>query len=129
MSPDRRPVVPRGVRLLVSREARPVALVAVAILVASLVPLGGIESGVPGADKLLHVVGHALLAATALRWRRPGTLGGVLAIVVAATGYGAGVELLQAATPTRTPSLLDALANAVGAALGAGLWVWRRRLA
>lgn len=124
MNPDRRPA-PCGGRLI-SRDACLVWLVASAVLVASLVPLGGAGGGVSGADKLLHAVGYGLLCAAVLRWRRPGVLGGVLAAVVAVAASGAGVELLQGTVPTRSPSLLDALANTLGAALVAAVW-WLRR--
>lgn len=125
MNPDRRPA-PFGGRPLISRDACLVWLVASAVLVASLVPLGSAGSGVPGADKLLHAVGYGLLCAAVLRWRRPGALGGALAAIAAVATYGAGVELLQGAVPTRSPSLLDALANALGATLVAAVW-WLRR--
>lgn len=118
MTPDVRSVVPRDARL--------VWLVAGAVLVASLVPLGGAGGSVPGGDKLLHAVGYGLLCAAVLRWRRPEALDGFLAAIVAVAAYGAGVELLQWAVPTRWPSLLDALANALGATLVAAVW-WLRR--
>lgn len=125
MNPDRRPV-PCGGCPLISRDARLVWLVASAVLVTSLVPLGGAGSGVPGTDKLLHAVGYGLLCAAVLRWRRPVALGGALAAIAAVATYGAGVELLQGAVPTRSPSLLDAFANALGATLVAAVW-WLRR--
>lgn len=109
-----------------ARDAQLVSLVAGLILVSSLIPVGGMASGVPGADKLVHVVGYGTLCATVLRWRAVDAPSGYLLAVVAVAAYGGGVELLQGTVPTRTPSHLDALANAAGATLVAVGW-WRLR--
>lgn len=111
-----------------ARRWLPVA-VALVILVASLVPGGGGGGtlGPVGVDKLLHVVGYAVLAGTSLWALRDRRLGATLAVVVLVTGYGGVVELLQGPVPGRAVSLLDLVADAVGAVLGvAGWWLFGR---
>ena len=78
-------------------------------------PAGG-GRGVPGADKAVHLLLFAALAATA-RAR----LGGSSAVLLAVAGYAVLSELAQAVLlPTRTGDLLDVVADLAGVALG---WV------
>jgi VanZ family protein len=112
-----------------SRRLLPVA-VALAILAGSLVPgsasgAAGGTVGPVGVDKLLHVVGYAVLAVIRL-WAAPARdARSVLAVVVAVTAFGGAVELLQWPIPGRSVSLLDLVADAVGAVLGtAGWWLF-----
>ncbi|WP_435119013.1 VanZ family protein [Halolamina sp. C58] len=101
----------------------PIAVAAV-VLVASLVPGGGGGGtiGPVGVDKLLHVVGYAALAAASLFALRTRTLPAILAVAVAVTAFGGGVELLQGFVPGRAVSVLDLVADAIGAALGVAAW-------
>lgn len=96
------------------------AVVGVAVVAASLVPLGSAAgSAAPvGADKLLHAVGYAAIAATTCRAVRARSARMLAFVAVGAVALGAGVELLQGVVPTRQPSLGDAVANAVGALVG-----------
>jgi VanZ family protein len=117
------------VRRFVVRRSLVVGLVASVILVSSLIPLGGSgDPTLPAADKLLHGVGYAVLAATACWARREHTLEGSLVVVAAVACFGGVVELLQFPLPTRHTSLADAAANTVGAAIGTLCWVGYRRL-
>jgi len=121
------------VRRLPARRVRIGAalVVALAVTVASLVPPGDGLSitgplGVLGIDKWLHGIAYAGLAGTTafalvedvrvdVRLALRAGLGAIL--------YGVGVELLQAALPYRTFSLLDAAANSVGAVVGVAVAV------
>ena len=111
-----------------SRSWLPVA-VATAILAASLLPgsasgAAGGAVGPVGVDKLLHVVGYAVLAAVVLAALRRPNGREALAAVVLVTAFGGAVELLQGPIPGRSVSLLDLAADAVGAVLGAlGWWL------
>ena len=101
------------------------AVIALAIVVLSLVPMGA-GSGVPGGDKLHHFVAYAALifpiaftSRSALIWALP------LAFLL-----GVGIELVQPLTG-RLREMADLVANtsglAIGVALGLGLsWLWRR---
>lgn len=111
----------------------PAVLVAGAVLVFSLVPLGGGAAAGSGAvagiglDKLLHVVDYAALALALCYATRARTMGACLLAFAAAVAFGGAVELLQLPVPTRRGSLLDVAANAVGAATAsAGWWLFRR---
>ncbi len=78
-------------------------------------PAGG-GSGLPGADKAVHLLLFAALAATA-RAR----LGGSTAVPIAVAGYAVLSELAQAVLlPTRSGDVLDLVADLVGVSLG---WV------
>ena len=80
----------------------------------------------PGADKLVHLVLFALLAAAA-RWR----FGRSLPVAVAVAAYAPVSEFVQGLLlPGRSGDPLDARADLVGAALGWVLAGWalaRRR--
>lgn len=78
----------------------------------------------PGPDigftAVLHLLGYAVLAYTlgsplerSTRVGRP-----ALVAILAATGFGAGIEGLQLAIPYRTGSAIDVLLNGVGATVG-----------
>jgi VanZ family protein len=113
----------------------PAVVVAGAVLVLSLVPLGGgalssaSGGGVHGVglDKLLHVVDYATIALTLLYATRARTARACLVAFAAAAVLGGAIELLQGPIPMRDASLLDAVANAVGAAVATGGW-WVRRV-
>lgn len=120
------------------------------VLVASVVEPGGGPPAPPvlglPADKLLHGLAYATLAATiavglatprrsdtvatsrsgdavagSLRHRSVRRV--VLLAVVTATAYGLVIEGVQYPLPYRSFELLDAAANAVGAVLGAAGWL------
>jgi VanZ family protein len=106
-----------------------VAVVGLTIAIGSLSPapagtVAGLEDGpLVGADKYLHFVGFVGLGAAAVlaAGRRRPTSRVLVATVLTAGAFGAGIELLQHAVPGRTPEVADALANALGAAAGATL--------
>lgn len=78
---------------------------------------GGPDTELPGADKAVHLLLFALVAATA-RWR----LGGRPAVLAAVLLYAALSEVVQGvALPGRSGDLLDLLADALGALLGSAL--------
>jgi VanZ family protein len=101
------------------------------LLASSLVPkwlLGDELRGLlQGRDKILHVIGYAMLAAFACRafaGREKAGMSSVFACGAAlAIGYGVLLEALQQVIGGRTCSLADAGANAAGAAAGALLYV------
>jgi len=99
-----------------------VALLAVVVLVASLVPSGGralaSPFGVFGGDKWLHAATYAAIGGTVTYADGRAVVG-----VLAAVAYGGLVELLQAGVPYRSASALDAVANGVGALVGAAVVV------
>lgn len=102
----------------------PVALLAGAILVASVIPIPGSvpeDSGGIPTSLLFHAVGYAVLAG-AIGYALLGT-GNRARALVAGTGgagaYGALIECVQYPIPHRAFSYLDMLVNAGGAALGA----------
>ncbi len=111
----------------------PVVVVAGAILVFSLVPLGGggaVSSAAGdsvvgiGIDKILHIVDYAALAVTLLYATRARTARACFVAFAVAVTFGGAIELLQIPVPTRQGSLLDATANALGAAIATLVW-WR----
>ena len=127
------PRVPASARWLA------VALVAVAILAASVLPrstgaappMGPGPANLVGADKWLHGLAYAglalallyAMAATDLSFPRSIAL--TLGLAVA---FGLGVELVQAPLPSRQFDTFDAVANAVGASIAATVWMAGRRL-
>lgn len=76
-------------------------------------PAGG-GSGFPGADKVVHAVLFALLAATTrLRF------GSAARLLVAVAAYGVASEVVQGLSlETRSGDPFDVLADVVGAGLG-----------
>jgi len=105
-----------------------VGLVAGTILLASILPAGGVGRtagplGVVGLDKWFHTVGYTLLAvaiATAVIERHPRRAG--IIVFAGALGFGIGVEVLQLVLPYREFSWLDVLANGIGPLLIAVGW-------
>ncbi|POG53836.1 VanZ family protein [Haloferax marisrubri] len=93
----------------------------------SLAPMGPL--GLVGLDKWVHAVGYAGLGfafASAVRaeGRRE-----VVAAVVTAGAFGAGIEVVQAVLPYRSFGVADAGANLAGAVLGGVVWVAAVRVA
>jgi VanZ family protein len=72
------------------------------------------------ADKLQHAAAFAVLAWLGARAR----VGGRWALVLGLLAFGAGIEIAQSFTATRTASALDLAADAAGIALAL---VWERR--
>jgi len=110
-----------------------VAVVAGGILVGSVVPApgGGLATPGPlgvGLDKWVHAASYAVLSAVLVLalddGERPVAVVVVVALVAAVT-YGYGMELVQAALPSRDYDLLDLAADGVGAAAAAGV-AWLR---
>lgn len=103
--------------------------VVAAVLAASLVPApGGVGGGnvVPlVGDKPLHGVGYAAITWAVASAVRARTAGRLAAVVLAATAFGAGVELVQPLVG-RTASSPDALANLAGAVAGSLLYALNR---
>ncbi|QIB73162.1 VanZ family protein [Halogeometricum borinquense] len=112
-----------------SRRVRIVSFVCwcALVVIVSAVP---VQSGAPvsaglfglGLDKVVHFGAYAVtafLAGVALRAR---DVRGLALAVVVAVVLGGGVELMQAALPTRTFSLGDAAANIIGAVCGAAAY-------
>jgi VanZ family protein len=89
-------------------------------------------TGVPGADKLVHVGLYGLLGALCARGLRLGSsLRGARAMWLAAALaalYGMSDELHQRFVPGRNADWVDVIADAIGALLGAGVMaVFNRR--
>jgi VanZ family protein len=101
---------------------RSIIMVAVGtgILLGSVVDPASLGSSGDGAAVLswvFHLVGYAALAAAVRPLVGPGWRGTAAAVAVA-TGFGAGVELVQLPLAYRTGSVADAALNAVGAVVG-----------
>lgn len=131
----------------VRRRWSAVAIVAVAILLLSVVPLPAAEpaGGIAGVDKVAHALGYAVLGYLVarafvavlrprLRPRLPpspsvtdggGPLAVALVAITAVVAYGFGIELLQTLVSSRTFEVADGLANAVGTVLAVGFWTTR----
>lgn len=107
----------------------PVILYCLFIFVQSSFPSPVKTQGVPMGDKLLHLLGYALLAALffrALKATRPAAaplaLWGLSVLFTAL--YGGLDEIHQAFVPTRSADFLDFLADTAGALIGAGAALW-----
>lgn len=94
------------------------ALTVVAILVLALAPANGPDTGWPHADKLRHAGAFITLWAIGRRARVQPSW----ALAVGLFVFGVFIELAQAMTPTRDPSLGDVLADMAGIAAGRLLW-------
>ena len=112
------------------RRAGSVAVAALLLLVGSAVPLPpryNPDFGPFGPDKLLHLLGHAGLAAALVAACDEGSPARRVALAVGlSTVYGVGTELLQEAIPGREFERGDVVAGLIGSVVGA---VARRRLA
>jgi len=109
-----------------TRIIQVLAIIATLIVISlSLQP--SLPSGsVPNADKIMHLLAYAVLAAlTRLGWRR--IWGGW--IVIGFIGLGVGLEIGQHLMALgRTASFADAIANSVGAVLAVTLYhIYHRR--
>lgn len=116
------------------RRWLPAASFAFLLLVTSLVPVPASgDTVVPtllgvSLDKWVHAAGYGALTGLLARGRRTDGVAGVIAVVLVATGYGAGIELLQGFVPSRGTSGADLVANAVGATLAGIAWLGRSNL-
>ncbi|MGE0394051.1 MAG: VanZ family protein [Vicinamibacterales bacterium] len=100
----------------------PVAAYMAAIFYVQSLPSPPAPAGV--GDKVLHLLGYALLGALATRATAGGagrrvTLGAALAAVAVTSGYGITDEIHQGFVPLRTRELADWYADTAGGALGA----------
>lgn len=107
---------------------------ALAVVVASMVqapadPIAKLGPlGLFGVDKWVHVGSYALLAFLGAFVTLTRSVVVLLAIALATTVFGAGVELLQWPIPWRTMESADVVANALGAFVAVGIWhvIWSR---
>lgn len=114
----------------------PVILYCLFIFLQSSFPSPVKTEGIFLGDKILHLLGYALLAALffrALRATRPAAAPTALWVmsVAFAAFYGAMDEVHQAFVPTRSADFFDFMADASGAVIGAGMaaWLTSRRVA
>lgn len=112
-----------------------VALYCLLIFLQSAFPTPGGLPGIPGVDKLAHLLIYLLLGllfGRAYRLTFPGLAVPILFLLawLSTALYGASDELHQAFVAARSADFIDWLADATGGALGAGLHLWlvRRRL-
>lgn len=84
------------------------------IVVGSLVPLPALPDA-PGSDKLLHLVGYALLGFLST-WNRNGTIR-IFAVTIAIILLGGMIELVQPFV-NRYGEFADFAANSAGAVIG-----------
>lgn len=106
-----------------------VVVAAGVVFVGSVLPLpsagGDVAVAGPfgvGADKWVHAASYAVIAALAVsrrltRFETPGAIG-LVVVVLAVAGFGAGIEVAQSFVPGRTASSGDVVANTVGAVVG-----------
>lgn len=78
--------------------------------------LGPMPAGVPGSDKLQHVIAYGGLAASALLFVRSVT--GLLVATVVTVALSGVLEIVQGFVPNRQPDVLDLIANGIGAVCG-----------
>jgi VanZ family protein len=102
----------------------PAALCAGLVLFLSLRP----DSGAPGYgwDKAHHFTAYAVMSYLFMRfaawkWGRP-SKGMAVAVILAASLFGIGVEFIQSLTVTRNADAFDALANSLGSILGVAVF-------
>ena len=107
---------------------RDVAAVAAVLFVGSTVPAPfgrHPEFAWFGPDKLLHILGHGVLAAVTADAIGTGQLdprvGGALAICLS-TGYALLLGRLQVRIPGRMPERADLAASSIGSVIGAAWW-------
>ncbi len=104
----------------------PAALYCAAIFIQSSFPSPGGPAGLPGADKLLHFSGYALLGMLFFRafgMRRPRAPAGRLLFLSASCAalYALSDEIHQHFNPHRNGDPGDLLADVLGGLCGAGL--------
>lgn len=112
-----------------------VAVYCLAIFLQSALPTPGDLPGIPGLDKLAHLLIYLLLGllfARAYRLSLPKSthLSMFLLAALSATLYGASDEFHQAFVAARSADVLDWLADTTGGILGAVLYLrlkWRRQ--
>lgn len=73
-------------------------------------------------DKVLHAGAYATLAGLLAYAALPRGWPALVGVALAASAYGAGIEVVQAFLPRRTFDLLDLAANGIGATIAAGVW-------
>lgn len=113
------PVVPTPIRY-----GGTVGLALVILLASVTAPSGDLPRtafGI-GLTTYLHLVAYAVLAGSIGYAHRSADRRTILLAASIATGYGAGIELIQGLLPYRTMALTDVLINAVGASVGATCW-------
>jgi VanZ family protein len=101
-------------------------VLAAAIAVLSLMPKPEQVLDVKISDKLEHFIAYATLSLVlAHALRRAGRRGAALMTiaVLASSGFGGLMEILQGFFPPRTPDVVDAVANTIGACLGVGIFM------
>ena len=101
--------------------------VVLALIVVCLVPLDGLPPLPDNSDKVEHLLGYFVLAASAVQLFTRASLPWVaMGLVV----LGIGIEIAQGQTAYRSADPYDALFNALGAALGmaTALTPWRDAL-
>lgn len=107
----------------------PVVLYCLAIFVQSSFPSQVRPSGIPMADKLLHMSGYALLAVLVFRAsagtrpEAPLSRAWVWSVLFASI-YGALDEFHQSFVPSRSADAADILSDTAGALLGARICRW-----
>jgi VanZ family protein len=106
-----------------------VAIYCLLIYIQSAFPTPGDLPGIPGLDKLAHLLVYlvlGLLFGRAHRLSFPGLSVGTLFLIawLSTALYGASDELHQAFVAARSADFVDWLADAGGGALGAGLHLW-----
>ncbi len=100
------------------------------IFIASVMPVAGIDTGLPEEDKIAHLIMYGLTAILLFRFfERKKTLNGAcyMSVVIAAL-YGAAMEVVQYFLPYRSFSVGDMTANTIGAFLACVLYVKGKRL-
>jgi VanZ family protein len=86
--------------------------VAITLVVSLIPPL--VKEGVTHGDKLVHLIGYAVL----MFWWAQLVIQQRWKLAVAVVPLGIAIEGLQGLTPDRQPDLLDALANSCGVLFG-----------
>jgi VanZ family protein len=105
-------------------------VIAYMALIFGLSSISRTPSFVSGIDKYLHATLYAgfatlLIRALAGGWRRPVTVGVVVATVAIAAAYGVSDEFHQSFVPHRSVEAMDVVADTVGASIAAiALYAW-----
>jgi VanZ family protein len=97
----------------------------VAVMYALSLDPGTPTPGVPGVDKVLHLVEYGILGLLLARGAGGApALPLALLLIVMGTGIGIGDELIQSTVPGREAGAPDVVADVVGVVLG--IWVGTR---